>query len=88
MFFSVCVQLHVCFRFKPGECILTVSEACWVTDDTYCYSHVVRTIGHIMAALRANVALPTSETVALCPHPHGGMSHDNTVVVIAEVLML
>lgn len=46
-------------RFKPGECILTVTEACWVTDDTYCYSHVVRTIGHIMAALRANVALPT-----------------------------
>ncbi|XP_063844845.1 cyclin-F-like [Scylla paramamosain] len=46
-------------RFKPGECILTVTEACWITDDTYCYGHVVRTIGHIMAALRGNVALPT-----------------------------
>ncbi|KAG0722363.1 Cyclin-F [Chionoecetes opilio] len=46
-------------RFRPDECILTVTEACWVTDDTYCYSNVVRTIGNIMAALRGNVALPT-----------------------------
>ena len=59
------VYLLVFFRFKPGECILTVTEACWITDDTYCYSDVVRTIGHIMAALRANVALPTSEIMML-----------------------
>lgn len=46
-------------RFMPGASIMTVTGACVVTDDTYCPSHVVRTIGHIMAALRANVALPT-----------------------------
>lgn len=46
-------------RFKPGASILTIREASWVTDNTYSYNHVVRTIGHIMAALKANLALPT-----------------------------
>lgn len=46
-------------RFIPGASILTIREASWVTDNTYTYNHVVRTIGHIMAALKANLALPT-----------------------------
>nr|XP_045606945.1 cyclin-F-like [Procambarus clarkii]XP_045606946.1 cyclin-F-like [Procambarus clarkii]XP_045606947.1 cyclin-F-like [Procambarus clarkii] len=46
-------------RFIPGASILTIRQASWVTDNTYSYNHVVRTIGHIMAALKANLALPT-----------------------------
>lgn len=46
-------------RFIPGASILTIREASWVTDNTYSYNHVVRTVGHIMAALKANLAFPT-----------------------------
>ncbi|KAG7155976.1 cyclin-F-like [Homarus americanus] len=46
-------------RFIPGASMLTIREASWITDNTYSYNHVVRTIGHIMAALKANLALPT-----------------------------
>ncbi|CAL4197721.1 unnamed protein product, partial [Meganyctiphanes norvegica] len=52
-------SLLLATRFIPGASILTIREASWVTDYTYTYNDVVRTIGHLMAALQAILAYPT-----------------------------
>uniref|UniRef100_G3TG00 Cyclin-F n=1 Tax=Loxodonta africana TaxID=9785 RepID=G3TG00_LOXAF len=48
----------ICTRFISKE-ILTIREAVWLTDNTYKYEDLVRTMGEIVAALEGKIRIPT-----------------------------
>ncbi|XP_004373459.1 cyclin-F [Trichechus manatus latirostris] len=48
----------ICTRFISKE-ILTIREAVWLTDNTYKYEDLVRSMGEIMATLEGKIRIPT-----------------------------
>ncbi|KAM9209341.1 cyclin-F [Dugong dugon] len=48
----------ICTRFISKE-ILTIREAVWLTDNTYKYEDLVRSMGEIVATLEGKIRIPT-----------------------------
>eukprot|EP00730_Choanoeca_flexa_P005811 TRINITY_DN12024_c0_g1_i4.p1 TRINITY_DN12024_c0_g1~~TRINITY_DN12024_c0_g1_i4.p1 ORF type:complete len:615 (+),score=154.08 TRINITY_DN12024_c0_g1_i4:1319-3163(+) len=45
-------------RFLEPD-VITIREAAWLTDNTYTYEQIVRTIGQVLFSVRGNVRTPT-----------------------------
>ena len=39
--------------------MVTIREAAWLTDNTYSYEQIVRTIGQVLFAVEGRVRVPT-----------------------------